>query len=73
MRRTTINQIAIDDLPGQRCADALAMLAFMRRCSIRWFVVGSKSARVAQDLEACGYLRLRTATDGPVELLKVVQ
>jgi hypothetical protein len=61
----------LDDLPGERCAEALALLAFMRKQSMRWFVSGSKSASVARDLEACGYFRLVAEDDGPVELLCV--
>lgn len=62
----------LDDLPGSRCSEALALLQFLRRQPIRFFVAGSPSARVAQDLADCGYFGLASEDDGPIEVLRIV-
>lgn len=52
--------------------EAIALLAFLRRQPLQWFVRGSASARYAMELADAGYLNLRHEQDGHIELLRVV-
>ena len=49
----------LDALPGERCADAMMYLAFIRQLSSPHYVLnGSRSWHVARDLANAGHLRL---------------
>ena len=71
-RSQQILPMQLDDLPGPRCMEALALLAFLRRCPLKWFVAGSKSARVAEDLALCGKLHVYPDTYRGHRIVRVV-